>query len=106
MPPWLPKVLSRVRALAAGCRVRFTLKALRELAALELGLDPTDACDVLMCLVPGDSAGRIVSKSTGEWLYVFEPRIADSRVHVKLLIRADCWVVSFHEDEGGHEENG
>lgn len=59
MPRWLPKVLTRVRGLAAKGRVRFTLKALRELAV----------------------------------------------VYVKVNLRDDCLVVSFHEDEGGRNEN-
>jgi hypothetical protein len=36
---WLPRTLTRIRELAATRRVLFTLKARRELARLELGLD-------------------------------------------------------------------
>ena len=43
-----------------------TLKALRELAAL--GLDIDDAVAVVASLRAADSAGRIVSEGTGEWL--------------------------------------
>ena len=39
MPRWLPKALARIRELAVARRVLFTLKARRELASLELGLD-------------------------------------------------------------------
>lgn len=106
MPRWLPKVLTRIRELAAERKVRFTLKALRELAALGMSLDPTDACDVLVNLTTEDSAGRLVSESTGEWMYVFKPRVAGMLVYVKLILRSDCLVVSFHEDGGGgHEED-
>ena len=48
----LANVLRRVRALAAERRVRFTLKALRELALL--GLDATDACETLEGLRAND----------------------------------------------------
>ena len=37
--PWLPELLAHLRALVAAGRGRFTYKALRELAALDLGLD-------------------------------------------------------------------
>ena len=50
MPRWLPWVLTRIRRLAAQRRILFTHKALRELSALELGLDEDDVCDVLMRL--------------------------------------------------------
>ena len=30
--------------------------------------------------------------------------LAGTILYVKLLVRTDCVVVSFHEDEGGHEE--
>jgi hypothetical protein len=106
MPRWLPKVLTRVRELAAQRRVRFTLKAIRELPTLGLGLDAEDACDVLANLTSGDSAGRMLSETTGEWLYVFTPRLAGTLVYVKIILRNECVVVSFHEGEGGgHEEN-
>jgi hypothetical protein len=102
MPNWLPKVLSRVRTLAAERRVRFTLKAQRELAIL--GLDPVDGCDVLVKLKTGDAAGRLRSAGTGEWMYVFKPATLGDVVYVKLVLRTDCVVVSFHEDEGGRDE--
>ena len=100
MPRWLPKVLFQVARLAAERRLSFTHKALRELAALGLGLDPDDARDVLMNLTEGDSAGRLTSAATGEWMYVFKPLIETSIIYVKVIIRADCIVVSFHGDEG------
>ena len=69
MPQWLPSTLRRIRRLAASGNVRFTLKSLRELAELELGLDEMDACTILVGLKAGDSAGRLRSEGTGEWLY-------------------------------------
>ncbi len=39
-------------------------------------------------------------------MYVFKPTLFGSILYVKLILRADCIVVSFHEDEGaGHEED-
>jgi hypothetical protein len=105
MPGWLPRVLRRIRQLAAARQVLFTLKARRELAALGFGLDEQDACDVLAKLAATDSAGRLKSKATGEWMYLFKPSLAGTVLYVKLVLRSDCIVVSFHEDEGGgHEE--
>ncbi|SRR5712691_2043028 len=105
MPRWLRTVLTRTRELALARKVLFTLKARRELASLEFGLDEQDACDVLANLSAEDSAGRLESASTGEWIYVFKPVLAGTVLYVKLVLRNDCIVVSFHEDEGGgHEE--
>lgn len=106
MARWLSKALTRVRALAAQRKVWFTLKALRELASLGLGLDVEDACDVLADLAAEDSAGRLVSELTGEWMYVFKPRVAETRVYIKLILRNDCVIVSFHENAGRSHEEG
>lgn len=106
MPSWLPKALHRIRELTAAHKVRFTLKARRELACLAFGLDEQDACDVLANLKPADSAGRLSSATTGEWMYVFKPVVSGTILYVKLVLRNDCIVVSFHMDEGdGHEED-
>lgn len=106
MSGWLPRVLKRIRTLAAARKVLFTLKARREIAVLELELDEEDACDVLANLTGEDSAGRLVSRSTGEWMYIFKPSLVGMILYVKPIVRSDCIVVSFHEDEGaGHEED-
>jgi hypothetical protein len=73
MPPALADVLRRVRALAAERRLRFTLKAVRELAVL--GLDATDACESLEGLKAADFVRRLTSGATGEWMYVFKPKV-------------------------------
>lgn len=71
----------------------------------EAGLDQDDACDVLAHLSAEESAGRLESESTGEWMYLFKPQVSGSVIYVKLILRKDCTVVSFHEDEDGdHEE--
>jgi len=106
MPRWLRTVLTRTRDLALARKVVFTLKARRELASLQFGLDEQDACDVLANLSSEDSAGRLKSPATGEWVYVFKPLLARTVLYVKLILRNDCVVVSFHEDEGeSHEED-
>jgi len=84
----------------------FTLKARRELASLQFGLDEQEACDVLANLATEDSAGRLKSPAMGEWAYVFKPLLAGTVLYVKLILRSDCAVISFHQGEGeGHEEN-
>jgi hypothetical protein len=74
MPPAFADVLRRVRELAAERKVRFTLKAVRELAAI--GLDPTDACESLEGLRAADFVNTLVSEATGELMYVFKPKVA------------------------------
>ena len=103
MPRWLTTALARIRKLAAEGKVRLTLKALRELSAL--GLDVDDAIVVIASLRAADSVGRIVSEGTGAWLYVFKPQVGGTAVYLKLAVRTDCIVVSFHVDqEDDHDE--
>ena len=104
MPGWLPRLLRRVRELAGRGQVRFTLKAARELAALGAGLDGRDACDVLVALKADDFAKRFESEYTGERMYVFKPLVAGSVIYLKLVLRTECLVVSFHEDQGEPDE--
>ncbi|HEY3816154.1 MAG TPA: hypothetical protein VGL81_03230 [Polyangiaceae bacterium] len=39
-----------------------------------------------------------------EWLYAFVLELAELRVYVKVAVREDCIVVSFHEDEIQHAD--
>jgi hypothetical protein len=105
MPRWLSGALTRIRAHAFARNVRFTLKALRELASLDPGLDEEDACEVLAELTAEDSAGRVASTATGEWMYLFKPQISGTVLYVKLILRNNCVVVSFHEDEDASDED-
>ncbi len=98
---WLPGVLARIRRSAARREIRLTHKALRELAALDLDCDEEDACAVLAGLTRRDAAGRRLSETTGEWLYIFKPRLGGTVIYLKVILRAQCIVVSFHED-GDH----
>ena len=34
-----------------------------------------------------------------ELMYVFKPSVAETLIYLKLVLRAECVVVSFHEDE-------
>jgi hypothetical protein len=99
-----PAILERIRKLAAGREVRFTLKARQELASLELFLDEDDACEVLANLNAKDSAGRLKAAATGEWMYVFKPQVAQTILYVKVIVRRTCIVISFHEDENDANE--
>jgi hypothetical protein len=99
---WLSGVLARIYKLANEGNVRLTVKALAELRGLGLGLGVSDVVDILMTLSAVDSAGRLRS-SASEWLYVFKPTVADTVLYVKVVLRGDCVVVSFHKDEADEE---
>jgi hypothetical protein len=88
----------------AGGGVSFTHKALRELADLDLGLDEDDCCNVLKELTAPNSAGRIKSTTTGEWMYVFKPTVTGACLYLKLILRGNCIIISFHE-EGDEDGN-
>ena len=64
-----------------------------------------DACDVLANLAPSDLVERLVSKKTGEWMYVFKPSVGAVVVYVKVVLRSDCVVISFHEEEDHSDED-
>ena len=102
MERWLWRVLPRVRKLAEQRRIRFTHKALCELA--DLGLNRIDASEILGGLTISECVGRIRSEHTGEWMYVFKPHISGSDLYVKLLVRRECVIVSFHEEVNARED--
>ena len=97
--------MAKIRELAAQRTVRFTLKALRELAALDMGLDQEDGCDVLANLATSDFVERVGSKKTGEWMYVFRPTVGGVVLYVKVILRSECVVISFHEEEDQSDED-
>ena len=105
MPRWLKGVLARIHELADARKVRLTHKALRELGTLGLGLDEDDCCEVLQNLSAADFADRIESEITSEWMYIFKLKVAGTDLYVKLILRSDCVIVSFHEEgiEDGNE---
>jgi len=104
VPRWVPRLLSRIHELAGRGQVRFTLKAIRELTALGAGLDAQDRCDVLGSLTADEFAQRFRSESPGEWMYVFKPSLVGTKVYLKLILRAECLVVFFHEDQGESDD--
>jgi hypothetical protein len=69
-----------------------------------MGLDEDDACDALAHLKPNDVVGRLVSDKTGEWMYVFNPSVGETGLYVKVVLRGDCVVISFHEQENSDED--
>ena len=103
MPRWLPRALARIHRLAAEGKGQFTEKALRELGALDLGLNEHDGAEVVLGLTARECAGRVCSPETAEWLYVFKPLVAGTALYVKLVLRAHCVVISFHSGESGDE---
>src|SRR5258708_2831892 len=98
MSRWVSRVVSRIRSLAAAGSIRMTGKALEELAALDIGLEPDEVCTVLCELKDEDLIVRVRSARSREWLYVFKPEIAGTIVYLKIAIRSQCVVISFHED--------
>jgi MqsR (Motility quorum-sensing regulator) toxin of toxin-antitoxin system len=102
---WLTLALREIRQLAAQRKVRFTLKAFQEIGRLGMGFDEDDACDVLANLASSDFVTRLVSANTGEWLYVFKPSVGGVAVYVKVVLRVDCVVISFHDEEEQTDED-
>jgi len=100
---WLSGVLERIHKLANKGKVRLTVKALAEVRGLGLGLGVSDVVDILTTLSTADSAGRLRSSASSEWLYVFKPTAAETVLYVKVVLRGDCVVVSFHKDESDEE---
>ena len=102
---WLTITLIRIHQHAEQGRVRFTLKALQELEQLDLGLDEEDGVHIVADLSAGDFAERARSSLTGEWMYVFKPIVAETVLYIKLIVRADCVIISFHEDQDQTNED-
>jgi len=100
----LSRVLARVHSLARAGKVRFTHKALCELASLDFGLDENDALDILTNLTAEEWVGRVTSEHTGEWMHIFKPAVAGTAIYVKLILRAECVVISFHEGGRGRDK--
>jgi len=103
VPRWLGDVLRAIHGHARNSSVRLTYKALLEMAELDPALSPEDALDVLAGLTRARSRYRVRSARTGEWLYVFRAPWCGERVYLKLILRADCTIVSFHPEDSDHE---
>jgi hypothetical protein len=46
----------------------------------------------------------VSSKGTREWLYVFLPRADSETLYIKVLIRSECAITSFHHEQVDDEE--
>ncbi|MBI4509552.1 MAG: type II toxin-antitoxin system MqsR family toxin [Deltaproteobacteria bacterium] len=103
MASWLARVLERICNLAKEGNVHLTVKALAEVRGLGLGLGVQDVIDILAALSPTDYVARLRSPASSEWLYVFKPMVAGTVLYVKVVLRSNCVVVSFHEDEFDEE---
>lgn len=96
---WKRTVLDEVRARARAGQVVLTEKARRELDQLALeGIDEDDLLDALRGLEAGDLERRLRSQITGEWLYVFRPKVQERVLYLKVAVRTNCVVISFHDD--------
>ncbi len=99
MPHWLPSILQRLQDLASRGQVRFTVKALEEIEELSSELSIEEVYFVLANLQQADFVERFVSEKTAEWMYVFKPLVEDEVIYVKVILRTECVLISFHEDE-------
>jgi hypothetical protein len=96
MPHWLARTLSRIHRMVATDRVRLTRKAQEEARALHLLAE--DVEDLLASLAASHYAARLRSDVTGETMFVFVLLVGDTPMYIKLVLRNECVVVSFHED--------
>ena len=96
-PRCLRSWLQQLRRCAADGEIHFTWKAYRELC--ELGLADSEALAILATLTAADYVGRVVSPPHGEHLLVFKPTVDGIPLYVKIALRRECMVVSFHEAE-------
>ena len=96
-------MLAEIHRLAARRQIRLTIKAASEVTLL--GLDEEDVLAILSTLKLRDLVRRVESSHTPEWLYVFKPRVGGMALYVKLIVRTDCVVISFHEDEEDDEDS-
>ena len=108
MPSWKAVVVAGIKRLARESRIVITEKAKVELLALRASLpsildlpelDEEDIREVLLDLKQAQLVQRLTSKRTGELLYVFHPEFYGETIYLKLAVRDDCVVISFHEQQ-------
>jgi len=102
VPPWLSRVLTRIRAFAAAGGVDFTDKASWE--AQQVGLSRDDVVRILGALTTRDGPTRLWSGILNERLYSFRPTLPGLRLYIKVAVRTSCVVISCHEDEAEADE--
>ena len=103
MPRWLGEVLKAVHRNARRGSVRVTYKALHEMAALEPSISPDEARQVLQGLDRASFRHRLRSIRSAEWLYVFRATWCGEAVYIKILLRAECTIISFHPEASDDE---
>jgi hypothetical protein len=90
--------------MATTGQVRFTTKAKDEIGCLGAPFD-RDAClQVLLSLRPDDFRQRVWSDQSCESLYVFRAWAHGVNLYVTLVLRHECFVISFHAEEGDHAD--
>ena len=97
-PHRLRSTLLCIRELAAADAVRITMKARNEMAILRPPATFGDVIDVLQDLAVQDWSTTLRSAVTGEPMHVFKPMTRFGLLYLKVVIRLDCVVVSFHEE--------
>jgi len=60
---------------------------------------------VLANLVANDFVERLASEKTGEWMYVFRPSVGGAVPYGKVILRGDCLVIAFHDEEDDDNED-
>jgi len=68
------------------------------MGALEPPADIDDVVQVLLELRGPDWCQRLTSEVTGEAMHVFKPITVFGPLYVKVVVRGNCVVVSFHEE--------
>lgn len=104
MPRWLNRIVRRVRRLARTDAARFTLKAKDEIAALGPPFDPDACLEILTGLEPRDFSERLWSERSCEWLFVFQVWAHGVPLYIKLALRGQCLVISFHAEDTDHAD--
>lgn len=100
MARWKAAALAEIHRLTLEGRVVLTDKARREIDRLGPNhIDEDDISDVLLGLNVSDLVQRVHSTVTPEWLYVFKPEVSALMLYIKIAIRENCVVISFHENE-------
>lgn len=100
MAAWLSRVLARIHKLAADGKIALTHKAAMELERFKFDVTRDDVLWVLAGLCEADFHRRLRSRGEGEWMYEFKTEFAGEQIYLKVVLLHECFVVSFHVDEG------
>src|SRR5690242_16470901 len=97
---WLSGCLEywlKLRHLQAAARFPLPIRLLESSPSFIL-VDETDVCHLLLDLKISDFKERKHSNITDEWLYIFLISVEDCQIYLKLILRNNCLIISFHED--------